>query len=362
MRPILALGFVLLGLNGAVPEPKHPNAVLAAADTSSAEPITIDRWIGSIDVTSDVVVPSLEVIEASHEQEDSIAEPPSGEAAAATTAIDRDIESLDGLCNTLFDSAQHNDLPVPFFANLIWQESRLRHNAVSPVGAQGIAQFMPRVAAAVGLAEPFDPRQALPASARLLHELRERFRNLGFAAAAYNAGVHRVSEWLLHGGKLPRETQTYVVRITGRSVDEWRKSPLDESALRFTRPLPCRELPAFASLELEQEQQVQEQQAQAQQVQQAAPEEPQQQSHATAVEPAPVVRRRFAARPHVRMTVRTEAVRKFAGVMHAGMRAGWAVRAQAISPRGRSTSTARCTSHATVRSARAPKVQDLPFG
>jgi transglycosylase-like protein with SLT domain len=332
MRPILALGFVLLGLNSAAPEPKHQNTVLAAADTPSAEPITIDRLIGSIDVKSDVVVPSLEVIEASHEQEDSIAEPPSGEAAAATTAIDRDMESLDGLCNTLFDSAQHNDLPVPFFANLIWQESRLRHNAVSPVGAQGIAQFMPRVAAAVGLTDPFDPRQALPASARLLHELRERFRNLGFAAAAYNAGVHRVSEWLLHGGKLPRETQTYVVRITGRSVDEWRKSPLGESALRFTRPLPCRELPAFASLELEleQEQQVQEQQAQAQQVQQAAPEEPQQQSHAAAVEPAPVVRRRFAARPHVRMTVRTEAVRKFAGVMHAGMRAGWAVRAKAI--------------------------------
>jgi len=335
MRPILALGFVLLGLNSAVPEPKHSNTVLAAADTPSAEPITIDRLIGSIDVKSDVVVPSLEVIEASHEQEDSIAEPPSGEAAAATTAIDRDIESLDGLCNTLFDSAQHNDLPVPFFANLIWQESRLRHNAVSPVGAQGIAQFMPRVAAAVGLMDPFDPRQALPASARLLHELRERFRNLGFAAAAYNAGVHRVSEWLLHGGKLPRETQTYVVRITGRSVDEWRKSPPGESALRFTRPLPCRELPAFASLELEleleQEQQVQEEQAQAQQeqaqqVQQAAPEEPQQQLRAAAAEPAPVVRRRFAARPHVRMTVRAEAVRKFAGVMHAG----WAVPAQAI--------------------------------
>jgi hypothetical protein len=335
MRPILALGFVLLGLNSAVPEPKHSNTVLAAADTPSAEPITIDRLIGSIDVKSDMVVPSLEVIEASHEQEDSIAEPPSGEAAAATTAIDRDIESLDGLCNTLFDSAQHNDLPVPFFANLIWQESRLRHNAVSPVGAQGIAQFMPRVAAAVGLTDPFDPRQALPASARLLHELRERFRNLGFAAAAYNAGVHRVSEWLLHGGKLPRETQTYVVRITGRSVDEWRKSPPGESALRFTRPLPCRELPAFASLELEleleQEQQVQEEQAQAQQeqaqqVQQAAPEEPQQQLRAAAAEPAPVVRRRFAARPHVRMTVRAEAVRKFAGVMHAG----WAVPAQAI--------------------------------
>ena len=37
MRPILALGFVLLGLNSAVPEPKHSNTVLAAADTPAYE-------------------------------------------------------------------------------------------------------------------------------------------------------------------------------------------------------------------------------------------------------------------------------------------------------------------------------------
>ena len=55
----MALGFVLLGLNSAAPEPKHSNTVLAAADTPSAEPITIDRLIGSIDVKSDVVVPTL---------------------------------------------------------------------------------------------------------------------------------------------------------------------------------------------------------------------------------------------------------------------------------------------------------------
>ena len=83
MRPILALGFLLLGLNSAAPEPKHSNTVLAAADTPSAEPIAIDRLIGSIDVKSDVVVPSLEVIEASHEQQDSIAEPQTGEAGSA---------------------------------------------------------------------------------------------------------------------------------------------------------------------------------------------------------------------------------------------------------------------------------------
>lgn len=351
MRPILALGFLLLGLNSAVPEPKHSNTVVTAADTPSAEPIAIDRLIGSIDVKTDVVVPSLEVLEASHEQQDSTDDPPSGEAAPATTALDRDIASLDGLCNTLFDSAQHYDLPVPFFANLIWQESGLRHDAVSPVGAQGIAQFMPRVAAAVGLANPFDPRQALPASARLLRELRDQFRNLGFAAAAYNAGAHRVSEWLLHGGKLPRETQHYVISITGRSVEEWRKSPPDDSAMHFARPLPCRQLPAFASLEQEQAQaqqelaqahqeqaqaqqeqaQAQQEQTQSQQVQPAAPVQPQQRLRVAAVEPAPVARRRFAMRSRVRMVVRPETVRKIAGVMHAGVRirTAWVAPAQA---------------------------------
>lgn len=336
MRPILALGFLLLGISSAVSEPKHTNALVAAVDTPSAadepssEQLPVDRLIGSVDLKSDVEVPSLEALEASHEQQDSVAEPPaSGEAATAPAAIDRDVASLDGLCSTLFDSAQHNDLPVPFFANLIWQESRLKHDAVSPVGAQGIAQFMPRVAAEVGLANPFDPRQALPASARLLRELRDRFRNLGFVAAAYNAGPHRVSEWLQHGGKLPRETQNYVVSITGRSVEAWRKSPVDDSALKFARPLPCRELPAFANIE----------QAQAEQIPEPAPEQPHE-SHAAvpaAAEPAPAARRRFVWRPHVRVAIQHEAVRRFAVMAHGGMavmarvgmHARWVVPAQA---------------------------------
>jgi len=158
-------------------------------------------------------------------------------------------DSLDGLCNALLTSAQENDLPVAFFANLIWQESGLRHDSVSRVGALGIAQFMPSVAVEVGLADPFDPNQAIPASARLLRTLRQHFGNLGYAAAAYNAGSHRVGQWLDHHRALPRETRNYVRRVTGRSVETWRKSPPGDSALTFVRPLPCRDLPAFAGLE-----------------------------------------------------------------------------------------------------------------
>jgi hypothetical protein len=163
--------------------------------------------------------------------------------------------SLDNLCNTLFTSAQNNDLPVPFFANLLWQESRLRVDDVSKKGAQGIAQFMPKTAVETGLADPFDPMQAIPASARFLQRLRLQFGNLGFVAAAYNAGAHRVIEWLERRASLPRETRDYVVRVTGLSVETWKTMPIDNATLTFVPHLPCRRLPAFANVEQEQMQQ-----------------------------------------------------------------------------------------------------------
>jgi hypothetical protein len=161
--------------------------------------------------------------------------------------------SLDNLCQALFTSAQANDIPVQFFANLIWQESRLKADDVSKKGAQGIAQFMPSVAAEKGLDDPFDPLQALPASARLLRELRMEFGNLGLVAAAYNAGPGRVARWLERRVDLPRETRNYVVRVTGLSVDAWRNMHVTDDALTFVQHLPCRSMPAFATVEQEQQ-------------------------------------------------------------------------------------------------------------
>ena len=69
-------------------------------------------------------------------------------------------------------------------------------SAVSPKGASGIAQFMPQTADWHGLADPFDPIEALRHSAAYLRELRDQFGNLGLAAAAHNAGPGRVSAWL----------------------------------------------------------------------------------------------------------------------------------------------------------------------
>ena len=68
---------------------------------------------------------------------------------------------------------------MEFFGPVIWQESRFNARAVSPKGAAGIAQFMPQTASWHGLADPFDPTEALRHSARYLHELRDQFGNSG---------------------------------------------------------------------------------------------------------------------------------------------------------------------------------------
>ena len=125
------------------------------------------------------------------------------------------------LCPTLEQAAAENGLPLDFFVRVIWQESRFNALAISPKGAQGIAQFMPRTADWRGLSNPFDVNAALKASASYLRDLLTRFGNLGLAAAAYNAGPQRVQDWLSARGGLPKETRHYVQIVTGHSAEEW---------------------------------------------------------------------------------------------------------------------------------------------
>jgi soluble lytic murein transglycosylase-like protein len=150
-------------------------------------------------------------------------------------------------CSTLAASAEQHNVPVPLFANLIWQESRFRPQAISPVGALGVAQFMPRVAEEVGLKNPFNPLEALPAAARFFRSLVERFGSLGLATAAYNAGSGRVGNWLAKRTKvLPKETQNYVRVITGHPVDHWRSAKAKGAGFAMAASMPCRREAVFA--------------------------------------------------------------------------------------------------------------------
>ena len=145
------------------------------------------------------------------------------------------------ICTTVAESAHSNDLPLPFFIRLLFQESGFKPDVVSRAGAQGIAQFMPETAATVGLNNPFDPIQAIAASARLLGDLVRRFGNLGLAAAAYNAGPRRIQDWLAKKGKLPEETQHYVKTITGRPAETWKGRVKAKLAAALPREAPCQE-------------------------------------------------------------------------------------------------------------------------
>jgi Transglycosylase SLT domain/SPOR domain len=144
-----------------------------------------------------------------------------GEAAHADAGPETD-NALATLCGIVEASAKAEGLPADFFTKLIWRESSFRPTAVSPAGAQGVAQFMPGTANERGLIDPFDPASAIPASARFLNELKLRFGNLGLAAAAYNAGPTAVAHWLAGKGSLPFETEDYVLAVTGHNADEWR--------------------------------------------------------------------------------------------------------------------------------------------
>ena len=91
------------------------------------------------------------------------------------------------------------------------QESGFNPRARSPVGALGIAQFMPGTARQYGLRDPTDPDAAIDAQAHLMHDLLARFGSVPLALAAYNAGPGRVASCRC----VPpiAETQAYVQRI-----------------------------------------------------------------------------------------------------------------------------------------------------
>jgi soluble lytic murein transglycosylase-like protein len=150
------------------------------------------------------------------------------------------------MCETLAEAAQTHNLPVGFFVRLINQESGFNPEAVSPVGAQGVAQFMPRVAEEWGLRNPFDPHQALVASARFLRSLFDQFGNWGLAAAAYNGGMGRVQKWVDKRGKLPDETRHYVMTITGVPADKWVNGKAQQAKFSIPARAPCQEIAHLA--------------------------------------------------------------------------------------------------------------------
>src|SRR5947207_3958847 len=88
------------------------------------------------------------------------------------TRLATDTQTLESICLMVEAAARANDLPLEFFARVIWQESRFQVDIVAPVTrygrrAEGIAPFMPGTGSGRRLLDRFAPVQALPKSAEV---------------------------------------------------------------------------------------------------------------------------------------------------------------------------------------------------
>lgn len=113
------------------------------------------------------------------------------------------------------DAANTAGIPSGYFVRQIQQESGFNRYAQSPVGAEGIAQFMPATAAGLGV-NPWDPASALPGAARMMAASVRTYRgDYAKALAAYNGGdgVVQYAE--------QQVTAALKARQTGQALD-WR--------------------------------------------------------------------------------------------------------------------------------------------
>lgn len=204
---------------------------LVPAPPSRAEP---SRWAGGPAAAS--AAPTTPEVRPRHR-------PPDLSGPTRCTPDGAHCISLDSyttdVCGLISTAAERAGLDKGFFARLLWRESLFDAGAISPAGAQGIAQFMPQTAALRGLEDPFNPAEAIVASADYLADLARQFGNLGLAAAAYNGGENRMERFTTQEGViLPRETIDYVSAITGHPVEAWRDAPPEEVDYRLDGDTP----------------------------------------------------------------------------------------------------------------------------
>ena len=117
-------------------------------------------------------------------------------------------EKVTAVSDLVAENAQKHSLSEDLLYGIIWVESRFDPRAVSPVGARGLMQLMPKTAKYLadcikwdGRRSSFDPAFNISAGAYYIARLIREFKgNEELALAAYNAGPTKVRRWLAAGG------------------------------------------------------------------------------------------------------------------------------------------------------------------
>lgn len=108
-----------------------------------------------------------------------------------------------------------NNVDPRLVVAVIAVESGFDPKAVSPKGAMGLGQLMPKTAAGLGVKNPFDPLENISASIRLIRGHLEKFeghpQQLALALACYNAGSGAVRRF--NGVPPYKETQAYIDKV-----------------------------------------------------------------------------------------------------------------------------------------------------
>lgn len=145
---------------------------------------------------------------ATFEQDDYVA--PAAAAVTPSTAPRADLTPQE----LVTEAAHHAGLPPAIVHSIARAESGYREDAVSPKGAIGLMQLMPKTAAELNI-DPRDPAQNAEAGARYLRDLLQKYANdphqVSKAVAAYNAGPAAVDKY--HGVPPYPETVQYVNRV-----------------------------------------------------------------------------------------------------------------------------------------------------
>jgi soluble lytic murein transglycosylase-like protein len=114
----------------------------------------------------------------------------------------------------ILEAAEKYNLDPLMIRAVMQAESAFNAMAISPVGALGLMQLMPDVAAELGADDPMDPRQNIMAGSRYLRQLLTAHRgNVKLALASYNAGPGNVAKY--RGTPPFKETRNYVKKVTG---------------------------------------------------------------------------------------------------------------------------------------------------